>query len=132
MFGSDFLMLHKQFTIWFLVAYLGLLLNLGPSLHHAQIFDLHGNDAVATGCCCCSHSHPTVPTDGRSDSLDSDSLDSEHDCSFCKFFDQLHVIVDCYSLQTRSGFVFTRDLNRPTEIYSVLLTPLARGPPAVA
>lgn len=121
-------MLQKRSQIWLLVGYLGLLLNLGESLHHADIFGLHGNGWASVCChCCCEHS--TTPEDSE---RDVQSLSPDHDCAFCKFFAQYHVTAAHVELPERSGFAKFQFWDKPYQSHAVILVPLARGPPAVA
>ncbi len=84
-------MQFKQSFNWFLLGFLVLLLNFGPSLHRAHFFGLHSHPADNQSCshssCCPGHDHSAeVP------GIQSKSIESHHDCSFCKFFDQYHVV----------------------------------------
>jgi len=130
-------MLHKQLKICFFVGYLGLLLNLGPSLHHAPIFGLHGHshshstESVCHSCCGHSHAHHTQPAqDSNADSVASFS--DNHDCSFCKFFDQYHVIVERVETVEAFSFAEIREAVIADDPFAVCLVPLARGPPILA
>jgi len=121
-------MRSKRYQIWLLVGYLGLLLNLGESLHHAEIFGLHSHGSTSSCChCCCDHSSPSQGSEH-----DVDSLNSDHDCSFCKFFAQYHVTAGQVELPEEFSFSLLHVWNKPEEVYAVTLVPLARGPPAVA
>jgi len=120
-------MRHKRYQIWFLVGYLGLLLNLGESLHHAEIFGLHVHGSASACCCCCDHCSPSHDLESGSKSVSSD-----HDCSFCKFFAQYHVTAAQVELPEKSGFTLFHTWDNPDQMYAVVLVPLARGPPAVA
>jgi hypothetical protein len=126
-------MLHKQLSICFFVGYLGLLLNLGPSLHHAPIFGLHGQDNEAGSCqhSCCGHSH-APPAQQTSNDNSVVSTNVHHDCSFCKFFDQLHVVVVNVETIEVSDFAFLLEAIRSEQPPSVKFSPLARGPPSFA
>jgi len=98
-------MLRRKVKIWFLLSYLVLLLNFGPSLHHAPIFGLHGlhnaHAHVESGhqhaCCCHTHGHDNQTHWHESDPQESDPLGSfdqdDLDCAFCKFFDEYNVVV---------------------------------------
>ena len=64
-----------------LLIYVALFINLGPSLHRAPIFGLHGDEAVASCCCGCSHARP--------DANDDQNLKIEKPecaCQLCHFF----------------------------------------------
>lgn len=120
-------MLRKQSTICLFIGYLGLLLNLGPSVHHAHFFGLHQHGDVANTSCdsCCFHAH--LPTESVPQ---ADYAGADHDCSFCKFFDQYHVIVDRIEHQEESRIALVREWNKPSDLCTLSLIPLARGPPA--
>ena len=120
-------MRHKRYQIWFLVGYLGLLLNLGESLHHAEIFGHHANGFGSACChCCCGH---TTTEDSEQD---VPSVSPDHDCAFCKFFAQYHVTTSQVELPEQVNSTMFRCWNKPNEMHAVILVPLARGPPAVA
>jgi len=131
-------MLHRQLTICFFVGYLGLLLNLGPSLHHAPIFGLHSHNHSSHGTksvchSCCGHSHADYRQPEQDSNVDSvASTNDNHDCSFCKFFDQYHVIVDRVETVEASGFAEIREAVIAVDPFAVSLVPLARGPPILA
>lgn len=100
-------MLRNKVKIWFLLSYLVLLLNFGPSLHHAPIFGLHGlhtahahADSGHQHSCCChshSHSHQNHADSHEADSPESDPFgrfaNDDLDCAFCKFFDEYNVVI---------------------------------------
>lgn len=119
-------MRYKRYQICLFVGYLGLLLNLGDSLHHAEIFGLHG-DGCASACChsCCDHS-----SSDHDHEYDVESVGSDHDCSFCKFFAQYHATDVQIELSEQSSFTLLPTWDKPDEIHAVILTPLARGPPS--
>ena len=131
-------MLHKQLKICFFVGYLGLLLNLGPSLHHAPIFGLHGHSHSAESpghtchSSCCGHAHTHTLPQQESDENSVASTSDHHDCSFCKFFDQLHVIVECVQTLEASDFAEMREAIKPVDAFTVCFVPQARGPPVLA
>jgi len=120
-------MRFNRHQIWFLVGYLGLLLNLGESLHHAEIFGLHDHGCAAACCHCCGHSAP-----GQDSEHSPPTLTSDHDCNFCKFFAQYHVTAAQVELPEKSSFTFLHYWNRPAQTTAVIRVPLARGPPVVA
>lgn len=141
-FGSGFSVQYKQLKICFLVGYLGLLLNLGPSLHHAPFLGLHDHGAIgessytskscASSGCCGSHSLTrTHSGDEQSLACGLRSDCPPHSCTLCKFFDQLHVIVDSVETIDCLGFVLMRDLEGPASVCPVSFAPVARGPPAI-
>jgi hypothetical protein len=121
-------MRFKQLIACFFIGYLGLLLNLGPSLHRAHFFGLHSHGVVDSteSCSCGGHSHSTSEVPGQ-----SQSVHSEHECVFCKFFDQFHVTVVPYDHvdSTRIGQLVQPV--RPAAIVAASFFPTARGPPAL-
>lgn len=131
--GSGLTVRNKQTKIWFFIAYLGLLVNLGPSLHHADFFGFHSHSHSRLGCCCC-HAHP--PAENRDHASDSTNESSsphfrlaDHDCAFCKFFDQYHVIAGSGDTPQRSTFAKFFTVERLADARSASLVPVARGPP---
>lgn len=115
-----------------LAAYLVLFLNFGPSYHCAFV-DHNG--------CCGSHSHAAQvdhhsgcacqdPTEGQSDSKADSSVDEEHECSLCDFFDQLHLTMEFQTVEVQvrqqSLDVIPIELSRQ----SPSIDSQARGPPA--
>ena len=121
LYRCNVLVQYKQTKIWFFIVYLGLLINLGPSLHHADFLGLHVHSSSVSSCGCC-HSHSGSHSHHHSDSSGELAANSsaEHDCALCKFFDQYHVIVDVVDFQECSAFaaVSYTHLTLPT-IYSV-------------
>lgn len=120
-------MQYKQTKTWFFIVYLGLLLNLGPSLHHADFFGLHGHSVVSSCSCCPAH---TIPCSNDSPDGATVKGTAEHDCAFCKFFDQYHVIVDAVDVYESSAFAALLVAQRPVDADSASFIPVARGPPA--
>ena len=91
-------MLSSKVKTWFFLSYLVLLLNFGPSLHHAPIFGLHGlhnhsiADSASSACCSCnSHSHSS-PTQSHSVDLLGSFSPEDGGCALCKFFDEYNVV----------------------------------------
>ena len=151
-FSSGIRVRLNQAKIWFFVAYLGLLTNLGPSLHHANFLGFHSH---AGGDCChfdgahthCTHSHSahshhahshcdhthechTHRTTEPSNELMVHAGANGHDCPFCKFFDQFHVIVEANESTEFSEIALVDIFEQPSELCSVIFIPVARGPPA--
>lgn len=139
-------MLHSKITSWFFFSYLVLLLNFGPSLHHAPIFGLHveqnhlSNHADESHSCCCCLSHlqrntlipspaTEVPADVESAPDLNDPGQGQHNCVFCKFFDEYNVVVasfDCAPIETP----FSLFLSELSDGASAEFVPnVARGPP---
>ena len=121
-------MQYFQSTIRLLLIYLVLLLNLGPSLHRAEFFGLHSEPGVpSSSCSCCHHfSHG----DSESDTGHVPIVHAEHDCSFCKFFDQFHVVDTTFQLAEFSSQVELLAEIRPTIPVFTVSACQARGPPA--
>ena len=135
-------MRKKQSLICFLLGYLVLLWNLGPSLHRADIFGFHSHAhanagdsfdfaAAQRGSCCHCHSHskPRHTDDQESDAPRS-FIDAHHDCPFCQFFDQLHVMISHAELTEAKSSVFLVEAVDLVRIETAHLSPSARGPPA--
>lgn len=157
--GSDsgFQVQHKPIKTWLFVAYLGLFLNLGPSLHHADFFGFHNH---GPGTSPCGHSHHAAPDSLGSHAANAHSIDShacsshtcghatvahpndssieltvhsafvDHDCALCKFFDQYQVTVEPTIAIEAIGFALMREFKRPVDVGSASFPPVARGPPA--
>ncbi len=104
----------NRFTTWFLLGYLALLMNVGPSAHHAEFFGLHAHcisdsaphshcawsGSGESGCCCHHNRDNTIspPVDSSESSEDAMVLcaDASNKCSgclFCDYFDHLHALV---------------------------------------
>jgi hypothetical protein len=124
-------MQFKQSFNWFLLSFLVLLLNFGPSLHRAHFFGLHTHPADDQTCshssCCLGHDHSTeVP------GIQSEAMDSHHDCAFCKFFDQYHVVsLQILYMQEVNPAVLNGCLE-PSVVLAGRLNPSARGPPTLS
>lgn len=120
-------MRHGSIKTWFLLSYLVLLLNLGPSLHRAHFFGLHhpaGDFADASGvnhCCCHSHGHH--------DSGAGEGIHAVHDCAFCKFFDQYNVVVLSFQFACLETPACALTLEVPEGAVSDPVPTAARGPP---
>lgn len=120
-------MQYKQAKICIFVAYLGLLINLGPSLHHADLFGFHDGTGSCSSCCHCQAlPHPAE----SSENLVVDRSTHGHDCPFCQFFDQLHVIVDANETFEFSELASIISARRPINGRWSTFFPVARGPPA--
>ncbi|MFK7766148.1 MAG: hypothetical protein AB8B55_02815 [Mariniblastus sp.] len=134
----------KQAKIYLFVAYLGLLINLGPSLHHADFLGFHNHSGNDSTCCHshhadshradsnsahshCNHSHAQTET---SDDVKVLLTADDHHCPFCEFFDQFHVIAGANQTLEFSGFASILAIERPSNGSSIIFNPVARGPPA--
>ena len=143
--------MRSQFLkTWFLLVYWVLLVNLGPSLHRAHFFGLHCDHCSdscshedhcnADGHChasmspeelqqhlsCCHNSSPPVSHEA---SDDSGSVNSHHDCAFCRFFGQYHVVFSVYTVEVSSVPAELCYLQQDSLVDPVALDPIARGPP---
>ena len=136
-------MRNKQYLVCFLLGYIVLLWNFGPSLHRADFLGFHSSahaqsaafgDELALGhvhgCPCHGHSHSKPrPSDGQPSDTTS-SFGSHHDCAFCQFFDQLHVISSSAVVAEVENRVFHVDAVDLIRIDAAQLSPSARGPPS--
>lgn len=137
---------RRTFVTWLLLGYLALLLNVGPSAHHADFFGLHGSQCCgvnhdsnrsttkSTTCGCCSHYADDrvvldceVPTGIRvAADLNYDEICG---CALCEYFDCFNAIAYCFAFSvTDSHAIFGADasccLADPTNVACN-----ARGPP---
>ena len=127
-FGIQSKMQRKQLLICLLTGYLVLLLNFGDSLHRMSCFGLH-HHAVANGpfshhASCHCHLAPT-----SDNSEQSDSVNSDHDCAFCKFFDQYHGTPNETEAALSAPLAESFDLFGLRAAFSNCSNPSARGPP---
>jgi len=129
------LMLRSKVKICFLLGYLVLLFNFGPSLHHAPIFGLHGlhhhgsDISISENACCCGHSHSPANKSHSSDPLGSFDEDFQHDCAFCKFFDEYNVVIasfECTDVESPISLFVAELTNSAT---AAVVPKTARGPP---
>lgn len=154
-------MKFRKFTIWLLLGYLALLLNVGPSAHHADFFGLHGDnccDQTRSAICGCEYHHEHARDEHARDQhardqhardeharrqfISSDaaelpvSVDSysvqDCRCTLCEYF-------DCFSAITASFDLFLNDAPARFRVplrFSVAdasaIPSKARGPPALA
>jgi hypothetical protein len=126
--------MHRKRSIsCFLFGYLVLLLNFGPSLHRADFLGLHSSAPVQVGeeltrssCCCDCHSHSAPVGDGSTGSL---VVGSDHDCAFCRFFDQFHAAVAVFDEAEVETSASLLSLCEPDEAIKVCFVATARGPP---
>lgn len=115
----------NKLTSWILLAFVVLFWNLGPSLHHANIFGFHSaNSDQAPSCCCCAHNHP-VDSDGQSLAV----IEQYGHCLLCDFFDQLHVTIEVDSDSQTVQFVALADMPTTQVADCESISPQARGPP---
>ena len=140
-------MIRSKLTSWLFLGYLVLLLNFGPSLHHAPIFGLHGHHHNHSGdfgahssCCCQNHFHqdtlipslaPEAPSTDLEFSADAfnNARQTNHSCAFCKFFDEYNVVVASFECDVIES-PFSLFVAEHADSVSAQLVPnIARGPP---
>ena len=140
-------MIRSKTNSWFLLGYFVLLLNFGPSLHHAPIFGLHAthpSSSAHSSCSCgCHHHHGTsdqwelrtpiaeLQTDVQANALVSAEsfAKDESGCAFCKFFDEFNFVIaglKCTDVET--PLLTLASTKTASGTPSALLV-LARGPP---
>ena len=130
--GSGTSMQSTKQISWLLAGYLVLLLNLGPSVHRAQCLGLHHQAGeVAEHASCCSCSSPYLSKAGNH-SPEASRWSSSHECDWCKFFDQLHVLNEGISVDLRSNEVPFVAFSKLGPEESPAVASQARGPPVVA
>ena len=117
---------------WFLLAFVVLFWNLGPSMHHVDFFGLHSSNPESTShcsCCCCAHSI-AIDSDDEAPKLVEQNEQHGH-CWLCDFFDQFHLMIengtDTHEVQF---FVFVEPQFEKICDYEAI-SPQARGPPRV-
>jgi hypothetical protein len=130
-------------TIWFLLGYFALLVNLGPSLHHADLFGLHShasdntnadmeNDA-AVSCCCCQH-HSAAQNEGPSETTGSAGFDVDtacHDCAFCEFFKHFNAFDHSFEFEERETHAQAVSFDNDSSVDDEPIASTARGPPSI-
>ena len=139
-------MLSRRFTSWFLLGYLALLLNLGQSMHHAEIFGFHVHDLANVGsqdnnsgssaCCCHHHSGPHEHVLAKHKSVEnSDSqIDVDTNCSdciLCDYFDHFSALeFSCEFAEFETRHILISPIILPSAS-SERFVSVARGPPTV-
>jgi hypothetical protein len=138
-------MQNYRLTTWLMLGYLALLLNFGPSAHHADFLGLHGrapsdNASAASSVvtCSCCHHYSKAANLSATDSAASDSFPAEvkadkralsGDCLFCQYFDQFNAVVASFKFDLKQ--VAACDVT--TQIVSsgahLPIASSARGPP---
>lgn len=118
------MLLKSSYTRHFVLAYLALFVNLGPSLHRAPVFGFHDSESHAScGCGCCS----ILTT--ASDGLEGSWQRPECDCALCDFFKytQAEIAESCMFFEET---VFQKS-NPPvaTFVAARQISQFARGPP---
>ena len=86
----------SRMKIWFLLGYLALLWNVGPSAHHAEMFGFHDQAAHApkiSGDCGCNHHACDSASDLSDVNLSETQFDTTcGDCLFCWYFDHFSAV----------------------------------------
>lgn len=141
-------MRNHAITTYFLLGYLALLLNVGPSAHHADIFGLHGDSCCHDqiqivdhdSSCCCDTSDSD--TDGSESTKEADlssrvRIDSSVEaccdaCILCQYFDQLNAVDSSFAILRFEAFVSVgqnpKSLLEPNQFIDCT----ARGPPSIS
>lgn len=126
-FGS-YPMRRSRIPIWMLLTYLVLFLNFGPSWHRADIFGLHNEPAAHQDVACvhvCSCQHHFADASQSSDA----TVTSNHECAFCKFFDQYTVVLHSFNFSHVEEPVHVSRIEIVQNSVSCPVRTVARGPP---
>jgi len=125
-------------TIWLLLVYWIPLMNLGPSLHHADVFGFHSSSC--SSCCCGNHHHhgeghdhhhhsDTCCHDHSHEPVSSVTDASSDGCQFCEFFEKYNVVFSCFHFSD-SASPSGCDVTLPSVFLSQdVIAATARGPP---
>ena len=128
---------RSKATIWLIALYLGFLVNLGPSMHHASCFGLHNHDSNGASVseegvfsCCCHHD--SMPSDAIPSDRGTDNsvVSAEHDCAFCKFFDDYNIVLESFQMEVAQAEVYSIDFLSSDRPVSAAIISTARGPPS--
>ena len=141
-------MKYLKSTTWLLLLYWIPLMNLGPSLHHADFFGLHSSCCVSTCCGSHGHSHESdhdhdhdhasasccQKPSSKDDRIQSSRLDSatgtDGECQFCNFFEKYNVVFSSFQFTVPSvpanHFFVQSDVFPSRDV----IVATARGPPA--
>lgn len=139
-------MRNYRFTTWFLLGYLALLLNVGPSAHHAEFFGFHSHgdsghvhvhvDLTGLGIagdCSCSHKHSVLHTQliNRDSALAIKSDSSCGDCLLCHYFDHFHGICAALKLDLAKSYLCEPLVAGDAVLFARTIVRSARGPPVI-
>ncbi|MCH2183422.1 MAG: hypothetical protein MK108_15595 [Mariniblastus sp.] len=132
------------------------LVNLGPSLHHADFLGFHSHCCGAKSCHNtppvassegCSHHHhchddgvvschaKPAKTNGQQPRQESPNLlitGRDAACSLCKFFDEYHVVFDSVDNSVEFTYTYQHFACRVDVPLTAALPATARGPPATS
>lgn len=144
-------------TIWLLLVYWIPLMNLGPSLHHADVFGLH-TSCCNSGCCAsssgssfearsqeldyfgcdgqcqgqCQNQRASNPTQDADQCPDIFAGTTTDVCLFCEFFKKYNVVFSCFHFPNPpQRSVYRMTLADIFESQDAILGS-ARGPPVSA
>lgn len=137
-------MRNHRITSYLLLGYLALLLNVGPSAHHAEIFGLHGsgccahstdaNAATSHNCSDHDHSHRhdlATQQSGVVNLLEGSGLHTHcGDCALCQYFDNFHAIKASFELHLNQSPVRSQTMHNRLNAIGRPIVCSARGPPA--
>ena len=120
-----------KFQNLFLLGYLVLFLNFGPSFHRASFFGLHDHgsaDHQTEFVCSCGHHHAPIP---KSDNEPTDfSIEKPLcDCAFCKFFKQYNASMDLADLSIAKNSLILKQETIESLVSRNVIATDARGPP---
>lgn len=131
-------MQNHRLTTWLLLGYLAVLLNFGPSAHHADFFGLHDRATTAAGsenatpisCVCCNHHAPAnslQPTE-----ISAELPTTTGDCLFCEYFADFHAVVAAYDFELIKNTACSSLEQRISEHIYFRIASSARGPPCLS
>lgn len=114
-----------QLLTWFLLGYLVILTNFGPSFHRLHLLGIHPpTDAVASPCGC-SCSHHSI------DFASNEFVQSFHECAFCKFFDECNLAVCTFDFFLESTVSVQTFVRGTSDVDPVGVFAVARAPPTL-
>ena len=97
----------------------------------ALLYDTYSHHDENAACshsgCCHAHSRSSQDPDSQ-----TESVESQHGCVFCQFFDQYHVINCEFLLVSAETLAFLNGSLEPSVVFAAPLNPAARGPPRIA
>jgi hypothetical protein len=142
-------MRNRRITTYFLLGYLALLLNVGPSAHHADFLGLHGDSCChvhvhaleAQVSCCDDHGVYGSSNSERPPSESRSLLGAEiglsvsmlcEDCFLCQYFDQFSAIETAFAMDQSDVPVGLRDQLKCSIELSRCIDCTARGPPSIS
>lgn len=130
-------MLLRTSATWLLLGYLALLLNAGPSAHHADFFGLHvescSEESQHAQCCCHHHTHEKTPATGSiTEMVAADAGNSQLcDCALCQYFDCFNAITTSFIFSIIDAPTRFRTAQRRSIADVASIHSKARGPPAI-